>query len=1211
MELILEQYLSILDIFDGDGNIIYSARPVEHVMRKLENEGSVTSSKDLKALQVHLDKIQKDYSTDEFASRQGKLKDKSLYSFTNSEKATLDSIEKNINLIYKYIQKQFNYMQKYLKYPLEELKRIVGVDMGHWWVEKEGGSGLYTGQSIRVLEYITGKPHYSTTNIQDAIETIKKSPYSGITTSSVFHDRSGFHAQYVADIEPIEIKERSTTGKINIKTEEVLFQDNTWGASEHQNTWVDLNGQLRTDYSDNRGGTLGYITNDKYRNGNLVNRVIGDMVLEETPETVENRVYKKITKNESREYKSPQYKDIIMEGKSPEANDVAESIHDALFVPSVNQIKIIKTFVKGMSEEQIKAKIKSIKYAMVNWESYYKRLLKRIKGIDNKHSILTEDDYNKLPNDDILKVKLEKAALKENYKITDKDPEIAKIKSVTDLNRFVKLQKQRAIKDFKYSFGKNISIVNYLLYSLDDSDIDKILKKYGITLSDDKYNKIFNTNSITDKQFDGSIKNTINTLTDNILTKFNKEVKNEDAKNEIASLLKRTFAKKIYFAAKDIDNPNISHIIEFVDRVYNPSDNAEFARIYRKIQNMTSKEFEDTVLSKVTNKDLNIKDFTGFSILKKIQRYEDKAEDILRNVVWADELYKVTEPSKHSIKYHPQKLYQKPSFVHNYNFDSSYREMKNDLSLLTLPKMFDKYKARNLDKYGVYPAYPKLECMSEAVFKYGFDTYIENIPELIAQIKDAKDLKEWLGYSDVLKNYMQKYRDNDVLSEKQFYELNKVLGKISTYIYDETSQDDIYKAAMCAMDIEKGSPFKNYKEYIKTIINKYKEYKKGCPIEGLDKQIEYNKTVLNKQTELFVKFFIRDRYQSDVYKTMQKYKNSLIRKSKTNDNQDLSKIYKEELWNEFHKYNILQQPDELLDKYLRSLASDSPLHEYESNYETLMNRALNYAMLYDIQSILMDALDEGVEMDVKSFFNDIEIPSADGTVTTMGSDKIIYNMVQSLVLDYQDETALKFLDKFGLNEIYVKESIKNFDFDELKNFIDEAYKVHRNYMEFEKKYNEIITKVYEKLDGGINPISTANKLKREFMQVLKTSDIDKTAAREFIKSLDNIAETCKENPQLKPKYVYNAVLTTAINELANNMQDDTDEVNSMFDSTNVNAQIMNKLVLYDKSEAYKLRKAFNKKLSDLLDYQDNLYRSLEKDDDSNLYLQENQESVKI
>ncbi len=83
---------------------------------------------------------------------------------------------------------------------------MAGVNDGNYWVPEEGSSGLYAGQDVRVLEYMTGRPHYSTKNIEESIEQIKTSPYSAISSSSVYHDRVGGHAQYVVDIEPVTLK---------------------------------------------------------------------------------------------------------------------------------------------------------------------------------------------------------------------------------------------------------------------------------------------------------------------------------------------------------------------------------------------------------------------------------------------------------------------------------------------------------------------------------------------------------------------------------------------------------------------------------------------------------------------------------------------------------------------------------------------------------------------------------------------------------------------------------------------------------------------------------------------------------------------------------------------------------------------------------------------------------------------------------------------
>ena len=68
-----------------------------------------------------------------------------------------------------------------------------------------------------------------------------------------------------------------------------LFHDNTWGPKEHDNVWTDSFGLMRTDYSDRQGGEFGYVTNAMYRNGNFVDRVLGDMKLEEKADIVENK----------------------------------------------------------------------------------------------------------------------------------------------------------------------------------------------------------------------------------------------------------------------------------------------------------------------------------------------------------------------------------------------------------------------------------------------------------------------------------------------------------------------------------------------------------------------------------------------------------------------------------------------------------------------------------------------------------------------------------------------------------------------------------------------------------------------------------------------------------------------------------------------------------------------------------------------------------
>jgi hypothetical protein len=449
----LNTVATTLRIVDKDGNVLYSGYPQDVIVKKLENNGQLISAKQLRELQTHLEKIDKDRSSDEFQSRQGKLKDATLYKFSKQEEATLKEIEKNINPMRSYVQKQLNYIQSNLRVPLEELKRQIGVNNGDYWVKEEGESGLGKDQQIRILEYMTGRPHYVTTNLKEAFEKIKTSPYSGITSSSVYHDKVGMHAQYVADITPVNVTIKDKNGNSINETKEVLFHDNTWGASERENTWVDSLGLTRTDYSDNRGGSLGYITNEKYRNGNLVNRILDEMVINEEPTNVESRVYKRI-KPDREGFSMPQYRDVILDGKAPNLKSVSDKIHDALFIPNVKQIDKLKKLIEKASEEEVQQLITNNSEKSRVWKDTYQTLKNRIFGISNNAKINSKEDYDKLKNDDYLKVVLEKIALKQRYQVVGLEPDIAKVKNVKDLAKYSTAQKNRAINSFKYSFAK-------------------------------------------------------------------------------------------------------------------------------------------------------------------------------------------------------------------------------------------------------------------------------------------------------------------------------------------------------------------------------------------------------------------------------------------------------------------------------------------------------------------------------------------------------------------------------------------------------------------------------------------------------------------------------------------------------------------------------------------------------------------------------------
>ena len=1185
-----ENLTQILRVLNNDGYVVYTPDPAEIIMKRFENNGTIPSEQDLHEIQTYLNNLQRVRTADEFNSK-NKIKNKSLYKLSDRNKEILDKIDKNINPLSRYIKKQLLQVQQHIRLPLEELKRIIGVDRGDWWTRKEGFSGLYDGNSVRILEYITGRPHYTTNNMGIAIEKIKTTPYSGISTSSVFHDKVGMHAQYIADIEPVKMPAKENQ-ILNVQTEDVLFQDNSWGPSEKENTWVDLSGFTRTDYRDNRGGKLGYITNNKFRNGNLVSRITNEMIVEEEPENVNSRMYKKLNrKKDNFSYKAPQYVNVAIDGKSPDAASTATSIYSTIFMPTKRLIGTIKKLTSNMSYEEITNRLHRIKNFKNNWERIYDKNINLIRG-DKGSSIKTKEDYDKLPDNDNLKILLEKSALLNNLYIPDIPPVI---NNVSELGKYRNMQKQRAIKNFGYSFGKNINLMKFIANNLTGSYIqmiDSILKKHSVTMSDDEFAKTFCSFDVSNEDFNGSMKATIKLILEDIMGKFGKITDNPYILQNVADTLKQYFKDMLYFDDKDIKNPNLSHIIRFIDRIYCPSDDKELVKIYRNLQNMTKEEFKKEVIPLLKDEDLNIKNETGFSLLKKIQRYESDAEYSLLNTVFIDEIERNTEKSKYYTEYTYSKLSRTPKIMSKYTFDSAYREMKTDLSLLTYKKFFDKHKGRNLNKFGAFPAYPKVDYLPEKIFNSIVSAYIDEIENEIEKIKNINDILEYYEVSDALKEFSKNIKSSDTLNEEQYKALNNALGRIATLSYNDESQAYVNVAALEAMEIEPGEKFKKYSKYIKTITVNIDKLKENAPVEDLNNEVKSEKMLITKQEDMLIKTYIRTRYQKNFAETLKAYKQSLIKNRQDTDGTPLSELCREEVIDELKAYFILQEPEEVLDRYIQSLSKDSPLHDYNPLIESMLKRALDCAKLCDIQRIIMGAVNDGIETDIKSAFKSIQVETVNGT-SLMSDDNIISYIVNSLVYDDQNETALLFLNKLGLNETFVKYALSNFNYEETKKFIEESTTKYQYYKEYAETFNKYFGIARDKIENGQNALRAVNELKKTLMKAGKIYSIDKKHSRIFLNAVDTCKAIWKEHPDFKPIDVFNEAFYTAGSAFERTANALFDETNKVLDTQQLIMNLINNVGINKNSDINKLRKEINNKFDELVQYNNRMITDLQ------------------
>lgn len=1189
---LFETCASVLRIVDENGDVLYSAQPKDIIIKKLESDGRIASAKALRELQSHFTKVVEDKSSDEFQSRQGKLKDKSLYNFSPREKATLKETEKNIDVMYSHVKKQLVNISKDMKVELETLKRIIGVNDGQYWV-REGGSGLSGEQQIRILEFMTGRPHYETSNMKKAIEKIKQTPYSGISSSSVFHNKPGWHAQYIADIEPVKVKIKDKDGNIKEETKEVLFQDNTWGASEAENTWIDSYGLKRTDYSNNRGGTLGYITNEKFRNGNFVDRIMGDMVYEDEIEQVNSKQYKKIKHPDMDGYKTPQYTRVILDGRSPKTKTVSDKIHDALFVSNENFTGLLRLSASKYTEQELKDKINSLRLAGKSWKPKYEELKRRIfpefgKGIES------ETDYNNLANDDYLKVVMEKIALKKRYQVVGLEPQIAEAKTVEDLKKFTKSQKLRAINDFKYAFSKSVKITDYAADSFGDKEWDELnalYEKLNLNLTDEEKTALVGDFEIDTEKFNGSLKTSINLIMASLNKDIEKIVTDKEAAKEISKFFRNYLNKTLYFNKSDLnmyelENQKIKNIVDFIDRVYDPIDDEEFVKIYRKLQDMTEAEFKQEILSKTTDKDLGIKNISGYDILKKIKRHESKANIDFMNEVYYDNIATEIEKESYDPSYRYEKLHRVPKYLTTRTLTSMYRDMSYDLSALNLEKLFNKYKNRNYEKYGVYPAYPKIDILTEEYVEETLGTMFSIYDENTYLINGVATQVENYDISKTLENWKRRVDPYVVIKGEDYKTLTELMGRLVTINLNDKSLESVVESANTALEINEGAYWRNYLPMINHIIDVIESYESSTPEETLEELAFNRKKEIKDSRDAFLKISIQPRYVDTMAESFNKLEKALAKRKL----EDVAML-KEQIKKDFVKYHIFNNPEDLLALFIQSCAKKDEnkatqgvqLTELSPSLERVLKQALIYAKLYEVQEILMEAVGDGLALNAKTKFNKHFLSDE-----PMGSDRMIAQMANMLLLDNHMETAVMFLEKLGLNERYVNYIASDLDFDELKKVISEAEAITTNFTKFVNETDPVFNLAKAEL-GNENPnYEILDGLESLILDAGNRYSIDNECVNALANAVELVKENCLNNKKTARNIIFDTIIPATKREVATKLYDIVKAKQSILEQNSVVIDLANSVRIEIGSDAEQARANLNNEWAKLVAYKDEL-----------------------
>lgn len=871
-----------LEVYDKDRNLIDCANPTFKILKKMENEGKIIPTKELMPLQKRYDAIDKLRSQDEFSSRQGKILDPSLYKYTNGEKETLKKIKKLTNMMASDVNKEMTGIYREIRKDLEEHTRKIGVNMGMFWAPKEGSSGLYKFQQTKILQQLTDKPYKAVDDLEKAIEIIKNSPHSGISGSSVFHDKIGMHAQYVAEIAEKDGKE-------------ILFHDNTWGASEHENTWTDSENQTRTDYSDRRGGELGYITDSKWRNGNYVKNLI-EKTGDYKPEYIVSRQIRKLKNEYNERYKFPLITEIILPGVDEQADTIVASIKDNIFLPDSNFISNLDKVASKMSLAQIKSARTRSETAGKLYQKELDEIDKRLEITPFNKSIKSKLDYDALADNDNLKVLFEKAALSMSYKYIPIWKELAKINTVAEVNELKEKQKAVAKENFEYAFAKKPEILYAYALNKNKNNIFEIinnaLKNNNINLTDDEKIQIITNTAVYQKdeknQFDGNLEHTIDFMVNKLLKQFDTIVKNsenaEKAKQEIKENLTKDLQKTLYFTKKDIMKDTVLHeaIKKYIDKKYNPQTDEEFIEIYQKLQNMTTEEF-NAETKDVTDEDIAFKNYTGYEMLVKYRASNSVVNDEIRNLVWQKHIVNDIDFSETNPSFQYKKLQKKVRgsvYENGRTYDDLYRTFKYSLSSLNYEKLFNKYKDENFRKYGVMPAYPKVDVFNENLAKEKIKIIDNYVNETIGNIYSKKINLYTYELTDKVENILNKIPADKKLNNKQRTLLNNLAGEFITANYGDKN---IFKSVQAASDMlelsGENATAGNYKKYFEIWKMEINTVRKINSAEVLEDDLKDDLNILKETLNTVIRADIPRKYRTRMKETINDYVNETLKDS--------------------------------------------------------------------------------------------------------------------------------------------------------------------------------------------------------------------------------------------------------------------------------------------------------------------------------------------
>jgi len=1199
-------YHNALRVTDSNNNIINTTSAKEIILKNLENIGEILTEKELETLRTRFIKIAKAKSYDENGSILYKDLPSELTKLTPHEKEILDKIDYNINGWYAMTTRRLDNIYQDLKEPLSELNRNIGMKTGERWLNHELQSGLSSAQEVKIIQHMTGRPYYIEYDGRVALDKIKNSPYSGISSTSVTTDAPGWHAQYIADVKPVKIKTKDN----QFVTKDVILHDNTWGAAEHDNVWIDENGFKRTDYSSWKGGDLGFITDDKYQNGNIAENLFNKYGSVEGGK-FNSKILKRLS-DDYDGYKFPLFEDVIMPGKYPNTMQYIKTIREQTLIPPYQYLDDLKQYAQTMTTSELKAKMKIVESVGNSSYNIYTKYLQKIKGSDNilNKGINSRADYDKLPADDKLKIALEKLALIKSYSAIPNMRPFYKELNSKELKLLKKHIQQEARRNFDYAFAKNIDIAKFGTEK-SRSQISDILKQFAkdnnITFNKRQMVTIVNSmKNIDSKKFDGSLNNTIDLMSENFAQSIIKNTPDFENKKEkitiLANSIKNILQTNMGFTLADLNSSSFAtgktgNIIKWIDDIFDPATDKEFVQIFNNLRNMTTKEFNSKYGDKITDSAMGIKQVTGYELLTQLRAENKKTHNSLLNMIYEQESCKSAEISKTSPSYDYGKFGRNINgyrYVKNKrSFDDIYMDYYFSLLTLTLGRSYDSFKQDAFKKFNVFPAFPVINYESEENYKKEIDSLYNDITSDIEAISAYKAQDKSFQILYEVRKRISKLNPDSNLTKQQYKFITDKLNEFSRINEGDETLNDIFTNIQNLLSSGSMS-VAEYKNLTENIYKELSPYEKTIDGQPLNLAVKSCLESINDRKKSFVKNLVDPKYEQKAMELLNKWVSAKAKVTASNSQDKTEEYIKADLFfaqftQLLEKHRLLKNPQNVLNEYLlmntkdakpkdthlsgdKAVAAMKSFEGDKESYEVNLKNLLFNANMLDIQYTLMKCAQTGTINAVGEEFRKSKLQLKNGTSIPMDSDTALNIILGPMLYDTDLYTARMFIEQLGLSERVVEMCTQDLSFKSAYKTIKRIHSILASVSKQIKIAEEEI-KGMGNIDHAPDALEKIHTAQANIARRCKNTNFRLTVDI-FNKSIENAITQIKEHPEHSKTAILYSNMNTANSAVTYVAKAKVNQLNSSLERQQIIHDLVNQLNLPENSPMETIREKY-------------------------------------